>query len=108
MKDDRRSLYEGRSAKPVSMDKAEPSDQPAQKPGVVVKLTHKTPKIRLNSDSRLRLAESSHSADHAGLKVLQEYFNTMDNFLSVQQKIMKTFVEKKGLAKRPEKEKIKK
>lgn len=159
-------LYEGRSANRVSMDKAEPSGQLAQKPGAVVRLTHKTPKIRLNSDSqyikslethlfskssltaagsdksapghnkamgektqhqnefhdyskqflsearegvsRLRPAESSHSANLSKSEVMQEYFNTMDNFLNVQQKIMKTFVEKKRLAKSAKKGRIKK
>ena len=40
-------------------------------------------------------AGSSHPQELSRSKVMQEYFNTMDNFLNIQQEIMKTFVDKK-------------
>ena len=149
-------LYEGRSPKRVSMDKAEHSNQQKEKSAVVVKLTHEPPQIKINSDSQnikfpgtrrslksnpttgagdiltpgqnkaagkktqhqenfhdysrqlvnealevvshFGPAGSSHSQKHSRSKVMQEYFNTMDNFLNVQQEIMKTFVDKKRSA----------
>lgn len=44
-------------------------------------------------------AGSSHPQELSRSKVMQEYFNTMDNFLNIQQEIMETFVDKKRSAK---------